>query len=283
MIVYNYINEVGMNILVTLNKKYLHQLEVMVHSLLLSNENVHFVFYIISKELTQKDIDELNKRINNKLVSFELLYFDDSLLVGAPTSSRYPLEIYYRLFAAKVLPETVEKILYLDPDIVVINSLEELYNTDFEGAYFIGATHVRGFLRRFNKLRMNAKKNAPYINTGVMMMNIKKLRQEQNVQDVYDFITKYKFLLTLPDQDIIFGLYGDKVKLVDYMIYNLSDRILSRENFITKKYDLDWVRKNTVVIHYCGRNKPWKPKYRGILDVFYKEVEAKMNVFEISR
>jgi lipopolysaccharide biosynthesis glycosyltransferase len=166
----------------------------------------------------------------------------------------------------------------LDPDIVVINCLQELYGTDFGDAYFVGATHVRNFLRNLNRIRCKAKKNSHYLNTGVLLMNIEKLREEQNVQDVYDFIEKYKFLLTLPDQDIIFGLYGDRVKLVDYLKYNLSDRILMRERFLTKKkYDVDWVRKNSVIIHYCGRNKPWKPRYRGILDVFYKEIEAKIS------
>ncbi|HEY8395533.1 MAG TPA: glycosyltransferase family 8 protein [Bacilli bacterium] len=270
-----------MNILVTLNRNYLPQLEVLLHSLLLTNANVNFDLYVISKDLTEKDLEKLKGRINNEAISYHLLYFDDALLSGAPTSSRYPLEIYYRLFAAKVLPEEIEKILYLDPDIVVINSLEELYQTDFEDAYFVGATHVRKLLRKFNKIRVNAKKNAHYLNTGVLLMNIKKLREEQNVQEVYDFIAKYKFLLTLPDQDIIFGLYGDKVKLVDYMKYNLSDRILTRERFIKKrKFDVDWVRENSVIIHYCGRNKPWKAKYRGILDVFYKEIADKIAAME---
>ena len=33
------------------------------------------------------------------------------------------------------------------------------------------------------------------------------------------------------------------------------------------------MRQNTVIIHYCGRNKPWKPGYVGILDVFYRELK----------
>ncbi|MDD4000282.1 MAG: glycosyltransferase family 8 protein [Bacilli bacterium] len=268
-----------MNILVTLNKHYLFQLEVLLHSLLLSNRDTFFNLYIISKEMSDTDMHNLECRIDSKYIKIKHLHFDDTLLSGAPTSSRYPLEIYYRLFAAKILPEEVKKILYLDPDIVVINRLDDLYNIDFENHFFIGATHVKSVLRQLNKLRVNAKKDSHYINTGVMMMNIEKLRVEQNVQDVYDFINKYKFLLTLPDQDIIFGLYGHKIKLVDFMVYNLSDRMLTRENLaLKKKYDLDWVKNNTVIIHYCGRNKPWKEKYRGILNVFYKDIEASITV-----
>ncbi|NLD26399.1 MAG: glycosyltransferase family 8 protein [Acholeplasmataceae bacterium] len=266
-----------MNILVTLNIKYLQQLEIMLHSILNTNPGVHLDVYIISKELQENDVFDLKGRMNSPLLMFHLLHFDDTLLVGAPTSARYPLEIYYRLFAAKVLPPEVNRVLYLDPDIVVLKSLESLYNSDFEGNYFIGATHVRNFLRALNRLRVKAKTNAHYINTGVMLMNIEKLREEQSTQEVYDFINKKKLVLTLPDQDIIFALYGDKIKLVDHLLYNLSDRMLTVENLkIGRKINLEWVKDNTVIIHYCGRNKPWRSKYRGVLDVFYKEIETKI-------
>lgn len=77
----------------------------------------------------------------------------------------------------------------------------------------------------------------------------------------------------LPDQDILTALYGDRVKLLDTMIYNLSDRTLNLYNAdpTNEKRDLAWVRENSVVIHYFGRNKPWKENYRGILDIFYYE------------
>ena len=39
-----------------------------------------------------------------------------------------------------------------------------------------------------------------------------------------------------------------------------------------KNLDIDWVRNNSIIIHYCGRNKPWKPNYIGKLDIFYNEI-----------
>ena len=59
------------------------------------------------------------------------------------------------------------------------------------------------------------------------------------------------------------------------MKYNLSDRMLSFYNADPshKKIDLEWVRENTVVIHYYGKQKPWKKNYLGILNVFYREMK----------
>ncbi|MCD7778682.1 MAG: hypothetical protein LUH47_09300 [Clostridiales bacterium] len=55
----------------------------------------------------------------------------------------------------------------------------------------------------------------------------------------------------------------------------LSDRTLNFYNADpkNKKRDINWVRENTVIIHYFGKQKPWNEKYRGILDIFYKELK----------
>lgn len=259
-----------MNLLFTLNIRYIDQLIILLKSIIDTNPDVELNTYVISKDLTQKEVEKIIKKVSYEKLKLELIKFDDSLLVGSPTSKRYPLEIYYRLFAAQVLPKDIKRILYLDPDIVVINKLDELYNIDFEGNYFVGATHVREALRKFNEIRVKAPKKSPYINTGVMLMNIEVLRQVQNIEVVYKYIEKNKKYFTLPDQDILCGLYGDKVMLVDQYKYNLSDRMIKVNNLLSRnKIDLDWVKNNSVIIHYCGRNKPWKHKYRGILNVFY--------------
>lgn len=261
-----------MNLLFTLNKKYIPQLIILLKSIIKSNPDTKFNVYIISKDLNELDLSKINENFQNENLVFSLIKFDDTELITSPTSRRYPLEIYYRLFASKVLPNNIDRILYLDPDIVVINKLDELYNMDFEDNYFIGATHVRGFLRKLNEIRVRAPKDAHYINTGVMLMNIERLRLEQKIEEVYEYIEKNKNNFTLPDQDILCGLYGDRVKLINQYIYNLSDRMIVIKNITSKdKIDLNWVKYNTVIIHYCGRNKPWNKKYRGILDCFYNE------------
>ena len=119
-------------------------------------------------------------------------------------------------------------------------------------------------------------KDSAYINSGVMLMNLALLRKEQDLNEVFNYIKRYKNRLLLPDQDVLSGLYGSKTKTVDSLVYNISDRYLALYNLDPEnwrqKIDLNWVRENTVIIHYCGRNKPWKDNYLGILDVFYKEL-----------
>ena len=105
--------------------------------------------------------------------------------------------------------------------------------------------------------------------------DLEALRREQSLEEVAAYVERYGSRLTLPDQDILSALYGERTLLLDTMRYNLSDRILGLYNMSHRPEErrlVDWVRANGVIIHYCGRNKPWKENYLGILDVFYREV-----------
>ena len=89
---------------------------------------------------------------------------------------------------------------------------------------------------------------------------------------ILDFIEKKGSSFILPDQDIIMGIYGDRIRLVDTLKYNLSDRILTLNNMTggRRRLTLRDVAQNTSIIHYCGRSKPWKKSYNGRLGVFFE-------------
>ena len=108
----------------------------------------------------------------------------------------------------------------------------------------------------------------------VLLYNLSALRADLDMDRVRAFADEKQDVFLLPDQDILTALYGDRVHLLDSMVYNLSDRILALHNAELRNapVDLDWVRAHTVIIHYCGRLKPWKPHYVGVLDVFYHEL-----------
>ena len=105
-------------------------------------------------------------------------------------------------------------------------------------------------------------------------MNLAALRQEQDEQAVIDYAKDRGQWFMLPDQDIITALYGSRIRLLDTMIYTLSDRMLATYNAnpLNEKRPLSWVKENAAIIHYCGSNKPWKKNYIGVLDCFYHEV-----------
>ena len=265
-----------MNILVTLNSSYIKPLCVMLYSLMFCHPETEFDIYVVNKTLTESDFEFIQKTVKGSKYRLHDIKIQDSMLTDAPISSRYPYEMYYRIFASAFLPENVDRILYLDPDLVVLKSLEDFYLTEFGSNYFAAASHVNRPLQKFNEMRLNIK--TPYINSGVMLMNISLLRAEQNFSKVFDYIDKNKRLLFLPDQDIISAVYGDKIITVDPYIYNMTERMLFSPKSIVNDIDFKWVRENSAIVHYCGRNKPWKDNYYGILDVIYKKYALDINI-----
>lgn len=258
------------NILVTIDRNYIRCFGIMLYSLLRSNPNENFDVYIMNTALTDEDVS-LPRRIIDGRGSIRLVRVAEDGLGSAPTTDRYPREMYYRIFAAEYLPRRIDRVLYLDPDIIVNGSVRELYDTPMGDAFFAAASHIGNLLHFFNELRLDMDEESPYINSGVMLMNLRLLRDEQETEKVYDYIDAHKGKLFLPDQDIISGLYGDRIIPLDPYRYNMTERLLLFRKPGSDCPDLDSVRNTAVIIHYCGRNKPWHKNYVGKLGVFFNE------------
>ena len=114
-------------------------------------------------------------------------------------------------------------------------------------------------------------------------MNLEVLRREQNEEEVSEYIKKNSTRLYLPDQDVINGLYGDKIICVNEKKYNLGERDFIKTKYLSingEKINMKWIVNNACIIHYYGRNKPWKEDYIGDLDVFYHMYEKRLRQFE---
>ena len=262
-----------MNILFAINHKFIDLLCICIRSIVKNGGADHYDVYLLHSDLKEEALRSIQTQAGEK-VTLHPIEVDEAIFEGFSESDRYPKQIYYRLAAPLLLPETLDRILYLDVDLVVINSLQELYDIDFEGNFYAASSHVKTFLTKVNQVRLGVEEDVPYINTGVMMMNLELLRRNLSMEQIRETARKKMHTFMLPDQDLLTVMHGDHIKLIETMCYNLSDRLLALHNANPQreKIDLDWVRQNGVIIHYCGKNKPWKDGYSGILDVFYKEL-----------
>lgn len=194
----------------------------------------------------------------------------------APVSERYPETIYYRLLAHRYLPNDLDRVLYLDADILCINDLSKLYNMVIDGDYYAAASHSRltELTTVVNKVRLRSYESEGYFNSGVLLINLNLVRQRVHANVIYNYITTNKYNLLLPDQDVLNGLYGDKIKDIPDEIYNFDVRKIMTYQLISNgEWDLDWTIDHTVFLHFCGKEKPWFKKYRGRFDSLYKHYE----------
>ena len=268
-----------MNLLFAVDQHCITLLENCLFSIVKHGGYDHYDCYILHSDLNDTQIQHFLQF--SDAITFHFVSVPENMFKGFPTVKRYPKQIYYRLAASELLPKTLNRILYLDVDTLIINPLSSIYELDFKDAWFLGCSNTQKFLTTFNQVRLGMKPDAEcaYLNTGVLLMNLEAMREHVKISEIQQFVKEHKNQLFLPDQDILMALYGKHTRQIDPMIYNLSDRTLGAYNaqLKTEKRDLEWVKNNTVIIHYFGKNKPWKKGYHGVLKEFYTQMHSENN------
>ncbi|MEG0852569.1 MAG: glycosyltransferase family 8 protein [Angelakisella sp.] len=263
-----------MNIIVTLNRNYIPPLTVMMTSLLQNNSGVFVSFYILHSSLQEEDFFYIQQHVpftNYRVVGTEVPH---GFMEDAPVLFHYTKEMYYRIFAAELLPPDVDKALYLDPDMIIINPLDILYNMELGDNLFAAAKSPNPLTQKRFIKRLGMPEDAEYFNSGVLLMNLAKLRERDDHAAIAQYIEENGDILLLPDQDILNVFYNSNTIILDSNIYNFDARyyrVLSMLPPISQ--DENWIDENTIVIHYCGKNKPWHKKYQGVLGKYYREYQ----------
>lgn len=259
-----------MNILVTLNSGYVNPLCVMLRSLTQSNPRTVFDIYVANTDLTETDFDTIGKAVEGSGSRVISVRVSAELFRDAPILKRTAKETYYRLFAAAYLPKDLDRILYIDPDTLILGNLAPLYNVQFGDCFFAGCGHLTSFANFVNVARLGMHPKSAYINAGVLMMNLRALRAFFSPEEVFACIRQHPHSLFLADQDVLNALYGERILRLDENIYNLDERCFRR---LVKRYGkaaaMELVRQNTCILHYNGKYKPWREAYKGDLDCFY--------------
>ena len=259
------------NLLVTLDENYIYQMKVLMTSIYINNPGEIFNIYLIHSGISSEKLD----RLKNDLAKFSYEIFPirakDDLFSSARVTDRYPKEMYYRLLAGELLPQNLDRIIYLDPDILVINPLKDLWEMDISDYLFAAASHTgkTDMANNVNKIRLGT--DTDYYNSGFLLINLKKAREEIDPEEIFAYVDRnYKNLL-LPDQDILNAMYGDKIMPLKDSIYNYDARNYSSYLLRSKgEEDLEWVMENTVVLHFCGRDKPRKKNHRTKFTALYR-------------
>lgn len=158
----------------------------------------------------------------------------------------FTLTIYFRLFIPEMFPQ-YDKAIYIDSDVVVLGDLADLYNIDI-GDNYIGACAdlsvvdvppLAGYME--NAVGVDKTK---YINSGVLLMNLAKLREADLQNHFLTLLNTYHFDCIAPDQDYLNAICSGK-------IHYLDERWDAMPN--ENKPPLDNLR----LVHYNLFSKPW--------------------------
>ncbi len=260
-----------MNLLLTLDENYLLPCKVMLYSFFTNNmDQRNVTIYLLHSNIPTEKLTELGNYCSAFGAVLKPISVDTALFENAPTSKRYPKEMYYRLLSPLILPKELDRVLYLDPDILIINPLRPLWELNLYEKTFAAASHT-GFTEMandINQVRLDTRHE--YFNSGVMLIDLNSARTHVSSEDIFCCVREHEKELILPDQDVFNILYGRQTMPIDDVIWNYDVRNYSKYLLrSTGKHNLNWIIQNTAVLHFCGKNKPWQEDYKNPFGMLY--------------
>ena len=248
-----------MNIFTAFNEGFVLPTRVMLKSLI-ENQSGALTIYVFYSSLSQESIDTIRQLEEPGRASFVFTKVDDSFLGDFSIPERFSKETYYRLFAHRIFPENVEKALWLDGDVIVNGSLSDFYYQDFQGKLFIAVEDFQTTEAEIQKIAvrktlLKMPLDSKYVNSGVLLFNLKAMRETLNDQEIIHYLTENQEILLFADQDVFNGLLHEHFLVVD------PDRWYNYFHWKITEANQVEVYSNTRVFHYCGGQKPWKENY----------------------
>ena len=254
------------NVFFASDRNYLPYLAVALASLSAHASDEHFYnIRILSEDLTNESLHGTVKGLkpNVKIKVFSVADKISGIKKELALRLRdyYSDAIYYRIFIAEMFPR-LDRAVYLDSDIVLNTDVEKLYNTpigdNLVGAVTDESVMSEGLFREYVKSHVRMKRAEDYFNSGVLVMNLKKMREEGIKDQFIKLLCKYNFKTVAPDQDYLNFLCRGKI----YYLERGWNKHAISENAIE--------RRDLYLMHYNMFNKPWK--YDGVQneDLFWE-------------
>lgn len=271
------------NLLFSLNENYVYPLKVLIQSLNDNHPNDSFCMYLLHNGISDEVLIELKEFVEKDGHALKPIKSDKFFRTSdkVAITRYYALEMYLWMFAPYLLPDDVDRVLYLDPDIICTNDIKPFYNKHFYGYSFVATNYKykTKWVQPFNNLRLRNFESDNYFNSGVVLMNLEKLRKTADADKIVQSIRENKPFLILPDQDIFNLVFVNDILEEDWRLYNMNPKVYEKLKILfPHKYNLANVENEVVFIHYSGKHKPWneRDKYKYALGQYYFDYEKKV-------
>lgn len=218
------------------------------------------------KPSEKKKMREMVESYGNQIVFYECGDMENYFGKKIDTHSWHPIVIA-RLLLDNFLPKETKRVIYLDGDTMVRGSLEELFNLDLKGNTIAMSIEPTIELKRISKFGLD---EVPYCNSGVILFDLEKWRHNRMGRKILDYIERYGAKLKGLDQDslnivlrnqILFlppkYNYGSYYNQYPYRFFRRRCKKIGYEKIISFE-DYEDSRKNPLIIHFLGEDRPWR-------------------------
>ena len=233
--------------------------------------NIHI---LTNNRTTKESMNKINKIIdkfgNN---SADLKYYNVKVDFKGASTKNFPLAAYYRLSLPSILPN-IDKIIYTDVDVINLEDLTEMYNIEFkDNIYFCGILDVISMTRELKQFGIKANK---YINAGIMLINLKAMRNDGIERKILEFVTSH-FLISA-DQTAINAVCYENIQILPYKyaifandLFKKLVKLNSQQNISYRfnESELSKAFNEPTFFHFYDGHKPWKKSYSQFNRVYW--------------
>lgn len=288
------------NIVTSINEKYIKYGVSLIYSIWKNNLNGNIIFTILDCGISSNSKSKLLKwsKKNGIIINF---YTVDKFLFNKYLGIDYvklePLSYYARLICPYIFESSVEKILYLDADIICLKECREIFNSNLNGS-IVAACRDSKYLNFKHKIsnqcsssiipnykELGFNGNEFYFNSGVMLIDVILWKKENISVKIINILNKNKDNIILWDQYglniILVGLWTELEKKWNTIAHNSTEEIVFRHFAFTKPDSLKYMYNDRKIYFKNLNNTPWKefPFYK-VVDLYYstkKNVKVKIS------
>lgn len=249
---------------------------VMLSSLTTSNVGAKItVHFLHDDRITPTDVADMRALVTSRGAGWEPLTVPAEATKVFPYSDRYGYSAWYRILLPNLLKD-IDRVLYLDSDLLILDNLEPLFATDLGDALLAAVTQPT-LPEVFPRLRetLGLPDADSYFNSGVMTLDLTRLRDAGSVEEVLAFIHEGRGPMPWADQDPL-----------NAVLHTHRVHLGPRWNLMTPVFELPASRlpwseaqileaiRNPAVIHFIGEHKPWHYRCRHPYRKRYFEILA---------
>ena len=250
------------NIACTVDDNYVKYAIVMLASLFENNRDRNFNVFIVHNNLTKDKtikVQAFFRKYKHKLNLLDITPFLSYLPINTPVTHHVTIATYFRLFLPVVLPLEIQKVLFLDPDIIIRKDIYPLWKIDI--THYSHAAVLNPKSREYFATLTASPDKVDYFNAGVILINLHYWRTSNVLKQGCQIINQYSENLKFWDQDVLNILFKSKWLRIS-STWNATYGIFMEDlniNELMPGEDLDNLRSDPAIVHFAGAgiSKPW--------------------------